>query len=106
MPEHPIEKNGWSDPPGVMQPKPVPSPEDAEDTLKEDTMTNTRFNKLWELLHKKGYVEFSDHGEKLSLSLSQNRYGADAVLEVENGYYRNVVLVHWCKERFQHILVD
>lgn len=69
-------------------------------------MTNTRFNKLWDLLHKSGYVKFSDHGANLSLSLSQNRYGADAVLEVENGCYRNVVLVHWCKESFRRILVD
>lgn len=69
-------------------------------------MTNTRFNKLWDLLHRSGYVEFSDHDEKLSLSLSRNRYGADAVLEVEDGYYRNVVLVHWCKESFRRILVD
>lgn len=69
-------------------------------------MTYTRFNKLWELLRKKKYVEFSDHGETLSLSLVPKRYGDEAILEVESGYIRNVVLVHWCKEMFQRILVD
>lgn len=69
-------------------------------------MTNTRFNKLWDLLHKSGRVEFSDHGESLSLSLSKKRYGEDVVLEVENGDYRNVVLSHWDKEMFRMILVD
>ena len=69
-------------------------------------MTNTRFTKLWNLLHKSGYVEFSDHGEKLSLRLSQGRYGADVVLESKGGCCRNVVLVHWCKERFREILID
>lgn len=69
-------------------------------------MTNTRFNKLWALLHKCGCVEFSDHGENLSLSLAQKRNGADVVLEVENGDYRNVVLSHWDKEMFRMILVE
>ena len=69
-------------------------------------MTNTRFNKLWALLHKCGCVEFLDHGENLSLSLIQKRYGEDIVLEVENEYHRNVVLSHWDKEMFRMILVD
>lgn len=69
-------------------------------------MTNTRFNMLWVLLHKSGHIEFSDHGENLSLSLIQKRYGADVVLEVENGCHRNVVLSHWDKEMFRMILVD
>lgn len=65
-------------------------------------MTYTRFNKLWELIHKKKHVEFSDHGETFSLSLTSNRYGADVVLKDSV----QVVLVHWRKERFQYILVD
>lgn len=69
-------------------------------------MTNTRFNKLWDLLHKSGYVEFLNHGNKLSLSLAPNLYGTDVILEAENGYYKNVVLSHWCKDRFREILVD
>ena len=69
-------------------------------------MTNTQFNHLWDRLHKYGRVGFTDHGEKLILSLSSNRYGADAVLEVENGNIINTVCVHWCKEHFRRILVD
>ena len=68
-------------------------------------MTNTRFNKLWDLLHKSGYVEFMDHGNKLSLSLASNLYGTNAVLEIENGG-KNVVLSHWRKDCFREILVD
>ena len=68
-------------------------------------MTNTRFNKLWDLLHKSGYVEFIDHGNELSLSLASNLYGTNAVLKIENGG-KNVVLSHWCKDRFREILVD
>lgn len=69
-------------------------------------MTNTYFNKLWDKLHKYGRVEFTDNGDKLILSLTSNGYGADAVLEVENGNILNTVCVHWSKEHFRRILVD
>lgn len=65
-------------------------------------MNNTRFNKLWDLLHKSGYVDFSDHGESLSLSLVPSRYGSEVSLR--SG--ANTVLVHYDKERFREILVD
>ena len=69
-------------------------------------MSNTKFNKLWDLLHRCGYVEFTNYGEECILSLSGNCYGADAVLEVRNGNMLNVVTVHWSKEHFRRILVD
>ena len=65
-------------------------------------MNNTRFNKLWNVLHKAGEVEFSDHGESLSLSLIPSRYGHEVSLR--SGV--NTVLVHYDKERFREILVD
>ncbi len=65
-------------------------------------MNNTRFNKLWNLLHKNGEVEFSDHSESLSLSLIPERYGYNVSLRSEG----NTVLIHHDKERFQEILVD
>ena len=65
--------------------------------------TNTRFNKLWEILHKQGYVRFTDYGETCTLYLVPSRYGEDVSLRSEDG---NVVLCHWQKERFKNILVD
>lgn len=66
-------------------------------------MTNARFNRLWEILHRQGYVRFTDHGETCTLDLVPSRYGEDVSLRSENG---NVVLCHWQKERFKRILVD
>lgn len=66
-------------------------------------MTNTRFNKLWDLLHSRDAVRFTDHGESCSLRLIPGRRGSDVSLRSGNG---NVVLCHWDKERFREILVD
>ena len=66
-------------------------------------MTNARFNQLWDLLHSRGIVHFTDHGESSSLELIPGRYGSDVSLRAGNG---NVVLCHWDKERFREILVD
>jgi hypothetical protein len=65
-------------------------------------MSNTRFNKLWDVLHKAGEVRFSDHNESLSLSLVPSRYGHEVSLRSGG----NTVLVHHDKERFREILVD
>ena len=65
-------------------------------------MNNTRFNKLWDVLHRTGEVRFSDHGESLSLFLVPARYGNDVSLRTGG----NTVLVHYDKERFREILVD
>lgn len=66
-------------------------------------MTNTRFNKLWDLLYKHGFVKFTDHGETCTMYLIPRRYGEDVSLRSGNG---NVVLCHYEKERFREILVD
>lgn len=66
-------------------------------------MTNTRFNKLWELLHQRGFIKFTDHGEACTLYLIPRRYGEDVSLRSGNG---NTVLCHYEKERFREILVD
>lgn len=65
-------------------------------------MNNTRFNKLWDMLHKTGEVKFSDHKEPLSLSLIQTRYGFEVSLRSSG----NTVIVHYDKDRFREILVD
>lgn len=65
-------------------------------------MNNTRFNKLWDILHRDGEVKFSDHSESLSLSLVPSRYGYEVSLRSGG----NTVLVHYNKERFREILVD
>ena len=65
-------------------------------------MNNTRFNKLWDILHRTGEVKFSDHSESLTLSLVPARYGHDVSLR--SGV--NTVLVHYDKQRFREILVD
>lgn len=69
---------------------------------KETKMTNTRFNKLWEILHQRGFVEFTDHGEVSSLTLVPSRYGFDVSLMAAG----NCVLCHYKKDRFREILVD
>ena len=65
-------------------------------------MNNTRFNKLWDLLHKSGEVKFADCNESLSLSLVPSRYGYEVSLRSGG----STVLVHYDKERFREILVD
>ena len=65
-------------------------------------MNNTKFNKLWDMLHRTGEVNFSNHDESLSLSLVPSRYGNDVSLRTGG----NTVLVHYNKERFREILVD
>lgn len=65
-------------------------------------MTNTKFNRLWDMLHKIGHIEFSDHGESLTLSLVPSRYGYDVSLRGS----LNTILVHYNKDRFREILVD
>ena len=66
-------------------------------------MTNTRFNKLWELLHHRDFIKFTDNGETSTLHRYNERYGSVVSLKSENG---NTVLVHYDKERFREILVD
>lgn len=66
-------------------------------------MTNARFNKLWDLLHSRGTVRFTDRGESCSLCLVPGRYGSNVSLRSGNG---NVVLCHWDRERFREILMD
>ena len=66
-------------------------------------MTNTRFNKLFELLHQRGFVKFTDHGETCTMYLIPCRYGEYVSLRSGNG---NTVLFHYEKERFREILVD
>lgn len=65
-------------------------------------MSNTRFEKLWKLLHERGEVEFSSRGGLCSLHIIPGRYGNEISLR-SNG---NTVLVHYNKERFREILVD
>ena len=69
---------------------------------KGNKMSNTRFNKLWEILHQRGFVEFTDHGETSSLSLVPGRYGSNVSLRTGG----NCVLCHYSKDRFREILVD
>ena len=66
-------------------------------------MTNTRFNKLWELLRHRDFIEFTDNGGTSTLHRYNERYGSVVSLKSENG---NTVLVHYDKERFMEILVD
>ena len=66
-------------------------------------MTNTRFNKLWELLRHRDFIKFTDNGETSTLQRYNERYGSVVSLKSENG---NTVLVHYDKERFREILVD
>lgn len=66
-------------------------------------MTNTRFNKLWELLRHRDFIKFTDNCGTCTLHRYNERYGSVVSLKSENG---NTVLVHYDKERFREILVD
>lgn len=66
-------------------------------------MSNTRFEKLWNLLHKCGEVEFSSNGEVCSLHIIPGRYGNEFSLRAADG---DTILAHHNKERFREILVD
>lgn len=65
-------------------------------------MTNTRFNKLWEMLHQRGTVKLTDHGETCTLYLYRGHYGDTVSLRDGNG---NTILCHYDKKRFREILV-
>lgn len=65
-------------------------------------MTNTRFNKIWNLLYKFGEVEFVNNQNRLSLVLVPSHYGNEISLRDETG----TILVHYNKDRFKAILVD
>ena len=65
-------------------------------------MTNTKFNRIWEMANEIGHVKFFDHGYPLTLTRVIHRYGCYFSLRDS----LNTVLVHYDKERFRELMVD